>query len=149
MWIYGRILDLASLSDYEFVSIVAHSNDLQNGPGTKVSGATKNRGYSPEVLAHATKKFEENFRPVVSCNLRFTKPFDHLKYPPMNYVLTLFENYERGLLPFPGSVTEQPAQIMEVFSVLASIKREVEIKASEKSELNGRNNSKNKPRASR
>lgn len=149
-WIVDEINNLSGLSNYDFVCLVAHYNDIANGAKSKVDSRLEGRGFTPEQLAHVTKKFSERFTPIVSCRLKFTKPFGHLKFGPMSYVLTLFENYERGCLPFPGVISEQPAQIMEVFSVLSALKRESEIRStSETTKSHGRNINQNKPRASR
>jgi hypothetical protein len=126
--VYSWALDISSLSEYESILLVANYNDVWNGDKNSVSSDLAGRGYTEEQLAHATGRIAETFNPVVSCGLMFTKPFGHLKFEALAYVLTLFENYERGCLPFPGSVSEQPAQIMEVFAVLRQLKHEVEIK---------------------
>ncbi len=144
-----QVLAISSFSYEDLVSLVANYNDLINGEKHKASSAVENRGYSPEVLAHATKKFAAEFKAVESVGLRFTKPFDHFKYDLIGYVLTLFENYERGSLPFAGSVSEQPAQIMDIFSVLQQLKHEVKSKSQETKKPNVRDQHKNKPRASR
>lgn len=122
-------MSISGLSTFEVCSLVANYNDLWDGDKNKVSSALAGRGYTPEQLAQAVGKFEERFNPVESCGLRFTKPFGHLKFDSLAYVLTLFENYERGCLPFVGSVHEQPAQIIEIFSVLKQLKYEAESKA--------------------
>jgi hypothetical protein len=143
-------MDTSSLSDLEFVSLIAtYNTSSDKDEKHKVSSKLDDRGYSADQLAHAKQKKTEKFKPVVSCDLRFTKPFDHLKFEPFGYVLTLFENYERGCLPFPGAASEQPAQIMEIFSVLRQLKHEAEIRLREKYTSNGRNKHQNKPGASR
>ena len=128
---------------------MATYNDLMDGERNDVSSAALNRGYTPEQLAQAKTRISDKFSPVKSCGLRFTKPFDHLKFEPISYVLTLSENYERGLLPYPGAVSEQPAQIMEVLSVLRQLKHESELKLRENTKPNGRNQHQNKPRTRR
>jgi hypothetical protein len=140
-------MEISTLADEDFVRFVAHYNHLLLNPKKKVNPKLKDRGYSDEALAEAKLDKRQKFQPVESCGLRFTKPFDHLSFEPFSYVLTLFENYSRGCLPFPGSVSEQPAQIMEFFSVIETIRREQEAKLSET--LRGRNQHKNRTRASR
>ena len=34
------------------------------------------------------------------------------------YVIQLYRKYQDGILPYPGSLTEQPAKVMEAFSVI-------------------------------
>ena len=128
--------DISSLDNYEYVCLVANYNSMTGGK--KIDDTLESRGYTPEAIAQARGKFAATFSPVKSCNLRFTKPFEHLKFEPMSYVLTLFDNYERGCLPFPGSVSEQPAQIMEIFSVLRQLRHESELKLRETSKATPR-----------
>jgi hypothetical protein len=109
--------------------LVANYNDDYDGTKNKPSTEASRRGYTPEQLAAAQTSLGQKFNSVESCNLRFTKPFAHLKYDLLSYVLVLFENYEKGCLPFPGSASEQPAQIMEIFNILRQLKHEVQVKA--------------------
>lgn len=139
-------MEISGLTDYGFVCLVAQYNTATSNSKHSVDPNLEARGHSAEAIAQANKHFSARFAPVVSCGLRFTKPFDHFKFDHIGYVYTLFENYERGSLPFPGSTSEQPAQIMEIFSVLSRLKVEYETKAIE-SVNRGRNQHKNKPRA--
>lgn len=44
-----------------------------------------------------------------------------------NYYISLYHPWsENGVLPYPGSTSEQPAKIMEVFSILDKLKYEHE-----------------------
>ncbi len=80
--------------------------------------------------------------------LHFTIPLENFKSDLINHALFLFENYERGVLPFPGSVSEQPAQIIEIFGVFQALKFEIE--AAERKKLASvRNKNYNKPRPRR
>jgi hypothetical protein len=115
----------------------------------RVSDSVRNRGYTDEQIAEIEKKLTKSFQPITSCGIRFTKPFGHLRYSHLSYCLMLFENYQKGILPFEGSVADQPAQIMEIFSVLAELRREQEEKQNEKIKKNGRNQHKNQPRTRR
>ena len=72
------------------------------------------------------RKSEKHFTPVTCLGLRFSRPLSNFKSDFIHYPWTLFENYEKGLLPFPGSVSEQPAQIMEIFSIFKALKIEQE-----------------------
>lgn len=55
-------------------------------------------------------------------SLKFTRDLTEFHYPLIGYLLILLENYERGSLPYPGPVSEQPAQIMETLSLMQSLK---------------------------
>jgi hypothetical protein len=144
-WLANEILSFSSLKDEEYICLVADFTSNSTNQEEKKS-KLKERGYTPEQLAHVEKRNAEKFTPIVSGGLRFTKPFDHLKFEPLSYVLILYEAYERGCLPFPGSVSEQPAWIMDVFSVLQKLKLEAEQRAFGEMNNRGRHFSKNQHR---
>ena len=54
---------------------------------------------------------------LISCGLYFTGGLHKYDLPFFSYLLTLYEKYKQGTLPFPGSMSEQPAQIVEIFQV--------------------------------
>lgn len=43
----------------------------------------------------------------------------------MYYYLNLHQQYENGILPYPGSLVDQPAKIIEIFNFLALMKAEL------------------------
>ena len=45
-------------------------------------------------------------------------------HPSFNTFLFLFKNYEKGILPFKGALGEQPAYIIDVFSMLENLKND-------------------------
>ncbi len=141
-------MDVSGLTNLEFVSLVAHYNSLwdDNLNYNEISDQVSTRGYSEAALEEVRKHNRLAFTSIKSCGLEFTRPFNHLRFDQLSYALLLLENYERGRLPFPGSVSEQPAQIMEIFSVISRVRQEREAKASEKLKVDGRNKHKNKPR---
>lgn len=140
---------VSSLSVYEFVNLVGHFHDLASGKPSKDS-SLNNRGYSPEILEQINKEREKTFSPISSLGLRFTKPLHHFKSDILVYSLTLFENYERGVMPFPGSTSEQPAQVMEIFGVLQSLRLErQEIERKKLERQNVRNKHQGQHRATR
>lgn len=48
--------------------------------------------------------------------------------------LSANEIYQKGVMPFSGSLFDQPAKIIEVFSVIESIKRDTQLKAQQAQE---------------
>ncbi len=48
------------------------------------------------------------------------------------FLLHLFFQYERGFLPFPGSISEQPSKIIDIFSVFTYLKSERQKELDEK-----------------
>lgn len=44
----------------------------------------------------------------------------------MGYLLNLEAAYEKGTLPFQGGVMDQPAQLMDIISLISSLRAERE-----------------------
>lgn len=44
-------------------------------------------------------------------------------------LISLNEHFQKGVMPFRGALLDQPAKIIEAFSVIESIKRDQQIKA--------------------
>lgn len=52
---------------------------------------------------------------------------DHL-LPSMNHFLWMHQQFtDKGVLPYPGSLTDQPNRIMEVFKLIDQLKHELEL----------------------
>lgn len=65
-------------------------------------------------------------------NVGYHSCFCTFKHPYFYNYLYLFKNYERGILPFSGSLTEQPAYIIEIFTLLENLKADRELEEHEK-----------------
>ncbi len=77
----------------------------------------------------------EKFTPITSLGVRFTKAIKHFQCPQFNYYMTLWSQYEsHGTLPFPGSLVDQPALVMEILSTLKALVNEAQIKERKKQE---------------
>lgn len=54
-----------------------------------------------------------------SLNVRLSGNLSRFKYDNFSYIVNLHNAYEaHGLLPYPGSYSEQPATIIEIFNVI-------------------------------
>lgn len=60
-----------------------------------------------------------------SLNVSFHSKND-LKHPYFSYFIGLFLAYEKGILPFSGSLVDQPAKIIEIFEVIQQLRLERE-----------------------
>lgn len=120
-----EIDSISSLSTSEFILLVGHFNHAA-ADKPEIDPKLEGRGYSPEVLASVNKEVRAKFTPVVSLGLRFTRPLSDYKFSQFSYAMLLHENYERGLLPFEGPVSEQPAQVMDVLRTIQSLRFEQE-----------------------
>lgn len=71
-----------------------------------------------------------------------------LHHPNINELLFLFENFKRGLLPYNGSITDQPAQIIEMFQLIENLhfEREQAIQKKTQSEAEAKAKKSQSPR---
>jgi hypothetical protein len=69
---------------------------------------------------------------IISLDVHFKRGIENMSVEYFGYAITLFDLYHKsGVLPYPGSASEQPAKIIEIFQVLESLKNEREIKQHE------------------
>lgn len=78
----------------------------------------------------------------VSCSLEFSKDFkEYPEYEHFNFVMMASHVYNKsGTLPFPGSLSEQPAQMMEILETLFELDAEREEDAMRKAEADRKKN---------
>lgn len=71
-----------------------------------------------------------------SCGMEFSKDFkEYPDYEHFNFVMMASHVYNKaGTLPFPGSLSEQPAQMMEILETLFELDAEREADARRKAE---------------
>lgn len=117
-------MEISSLSYQDMVRIVAQYNTIYNGSKSVDDSVLMDRGYTAEQIAAMRNQVTQAFSPVESCGLRFKSDFSKVEYPNFHYLMNLYHLYEKGCLPFPGSVSEQPAQIMEMFSIIQLLELE-------------------------
>lgn len=125
---YYRIYEISTISEYEYVSIIGNYNNVGEDDEEQ---ALRDRGFDENSIRYALKdKQGTSFK---SLNVSFhTK--NNFKYPYFSYIITLFNQYKAGMLPFPGCLTEQPAKIIEIFDVLSQLQYEYEEKSRKKIE---------------
>lgn len=132
------IYKISSLGTTDFIKLVAKFHSLSSGQAQS-DALLEARGYSPEALAQTKEAIVNAFPGLETMGLMFRVPPSQFNFDCFDYVAILLGNYERGVLPFPGSVSEQPAQIMDIFATLQSLKFEREEIERKKSERNVRN----------
>jgi hypothetical protein len=121
-YVIHKIEEISSVSTIDFINLVGNYHALSNGK-PDIDPIIESR-YPPEVLAQVIQNKKKTFGELITLGLKFTVPPSQFEYEHMHYVLTLFENYDKGQLPFPGSVSEQPAQIMQIFNVIDALRQE-------------------------
>lgn len=81
----------------------------------------------------------------ISLNVLFKTRIDELSVDYFNYVIAAFDVYDRhGVLPYPGSLSEQPNKIIEIFNVLSSLKQERDQKILEEQQRQQKRNERRK-----
>lgn len=120
-------MDISSVSNFDYINIIGHYNKITEVKKTDPRLLT--RGYTEEQIKAMQNHSRSAIHEVISMNLHFKCNLDQFDYPLFNYVLTLWEAYDtHGVLPFEGSLVDQPAYILEVFQILTSLKIEREKK---------------------
>jgi hypothetical protein len=122
--VFQKINDISSLSLYDYASITGNYLCIIRNEKDHEQ-RLKTRGYSKAQLDAIEKNKSKRSQEFLG--LRFTRSLTKFHYAALNYVTVLFDNYEKGNLPFEGCVTEQPAQIMEIFSLIKAIRIEHQI----------------------
>lgn len=113
---------VSSMSLIDYVKIVGHYNRIQHGPS--IDPRIYERGYTPEQLKVMEDQQKAESGAISSLNIQFTAPIESFDYPLFGYIYTSYRYTEKGVLPFPGSLSDQPAQIMEIFNTLESLELE-------------------------
>lgn len=122
------IMDISSLGDGEYVLLAGHYNKLRRRD--QIDPRLLEKGYSEEAIRQLQKRVGTSTDFIVSANLRLQGNLARFEYPYFNFVMALFDKYNRfGVLPYPGSMADQPAKILEIFDLLAQLQYEAEEEA--------------------
>lgn len=119
-----RIFDISLVSFAERVVLTGHYYSVISG-AQKEEQTLKQRNYPAHMLA-ALKTAKHPVSEIAG--LRFNVPTTRFEYPLLAYLLTLTENYERGVLPFPGSLSEQPSKVIELIEIIQLVRMEYQNK---------------------
>ena len=122
-YLYLKCLDISILSDYDRASIVAQYNSLY-----------KRETIDPKIFKNRTEAQIKYLRKTmgtttqISCNLEFTKDFkEYPEYGHFNFIMMASHTFNKsGIPPFSGSLSEQPAQIMDILEILFELDSERE-----------------------
>jgi hypothetical protein len=98
----------------------------------KIDPRLLSRGYTQEALEQMKLKMAKLPSEIISLDLHFKRGIEDISIEYFGYVVTLFDLYHRhGVMPYPGSFSEQPAKIVEIFQVLDALRSEREQKLHE------------------
>lgn len=141
-YLYCKIMEISSLSDWEYISLVGYYNSIFED-NTDTNNLL-DRGYSAEAIKMLEAKLETKYsnKEVRSLNLVFNCRLDRFKVPYFNLFHSLYQQYEKhGILPFEGPLVDQPARIIEVFNVFDQLKLEREMNLQKEQLKNVKRNS--------
>jgi hypothetical protein len=125
MSVYNTIMDISTLSFEDTVRIICHFHNSITG-NKPTTNDLKSRGYTDEMIAAATNSPTK--KNLESCGLRISGNYNDVVYNQFDYIMSLYNMKEVGILPFNGGAAEQPNQIMEIFSLLSLLHLEMKTK---------------------
>lgn len=120
-YVIQNIFEVSTLLPSDHITIAAHYTALLRNEKDSEKQLV-NRNYPEHMIAAAKKNVR--FPDVRIGGLVFTVPITRFKHPLLHYLITLLENYERGSLPFPGTISEQPSQVIEMLSLMQFLRSE-------------------------
>lgn len=123
-------MSVSGISERDYALLLGHYARITNN--NSISPDVYDRGYTEEQLRVLEQKHVERLKGTVVriLNLEFSGSLEQFDYPNFDYVMTLFSAYDRqGILPFQGSLAEQPAQIIDIFSILTQIQFETQVRS--------------------
>ena len=121
------IESVSSLPFVEQVKFIGHFHDLSNNKSVSAD-ELRAKGYSDQAIEVFKKKERDSFPGLESLGIKFSKPLNSFRSDILSLAFTLYDGYEKGILPFSGSLAEQPSQIMEIFGLIQALRHEQEQK---------------------
>lgn len=120
---YLRCLDISSLNDFDRACLIAKYNSLYVRESIDPKLFEKRTEAEIKYLRKTLGDLKQ-----ISCNIEFNIDFkEYPDYAHFNFVMMAWYSYDKGgLLPFSGSLSEQPAQIMEIFELIMELQTERE-----------------------
>lgn len=122
-YLYFRIMEISTLSDVEYVQIVANYNNIDQDDEEQI---LRDRGYDDAQIKIALG--DKKYTSFKSLDVVFHEKSTY-KYPRFSMVISAFMAYKKGMLPYNGSYLEQPAKIIDIFNVLNQLELEAQEKA--------------------
>lgn len=137
---YSQVLEISSLSEYDYALINATWLNLmdENFKCKKVEAELSKRS-DAEIqikiqriskgcgVLSDSPKIEINHVGFHSCLCH-----ESFQHPQLGYFMSIYQNYEKGILPFSGGLMDQPAQIVELLGLISNLHSEREFALQEK-----------------
>ena len=141
---YQAIDQISGLTGFEYISLIGHYHKVLTKE--EVDPRRLQRGYTEEQLKALKSSVKGKTSEFISLDVHFKCDLSRFDVDYFNYAMVSFDVYDRhGVLPYNGSLSDQPNKIIEIFNVLGSLKNEREKKQQEDMEREqARNNRKKK-----
>ena len=119
-------MEVSGLSHWDYVNLVGHYHKLSEGE--LISPEVYEKGYTEAQIKHLEQRAKEQrgFNRIKSLDLLFQGSLQEYEYSQFNYVMTIYNQYKIGMLPFEGPLADQPAQIIDIMSVISQLQFEAE-----------------------
>jgi len=105
------------------INLVGHYNRTTRSVG--MEDGLEQRGYTKEQIQALRDQMKQVGKSVYeSCGISFETDLSDYEYEYFDYMIELSNNYEKGVMPFKGSYSDQPAQIIEGLHVMEQLKYE-------------------------
>ena len=112
------------------MSLIANFNFLASGSKDKRK-ELKQRGFTEQQIEASLPTGEGK---EISLNIVFKNGFESFKCDEISYLLETHSAFEKSMLPFAGSFSEQPAKVIEVFQLISALKQERDDRARKEQE---------------
>lgn len=133
-------MQISSVSFYERSLIVGQYNSYFQD--NDIDPRLLSKGLTEQQIQQIRNRMGK--KEVVSLDLRFTKDLKLFKHPKFDFLYQLYDAWSsHNTLPFKGSFTDQPSQILEYFTIFDQLKYEQDKRAKLKAdrEIKKRQNS--------
>lgn len=134
-----KILDISSLSNEDIIFLKANFEYIYKLRCESMISLHIQRGYSKEI-AEKTVKGEHGCDimspdPIYQIdNIQFHTCPCNYRHPQMDFIMQATDAYDKGILPFEGSLIDQPSYIIEAINVIQSLKAQHQAEESKKNQ---------------
>lgn len=130
MYLVFKIDEISQITHQDFIAIQATLHGLENKRYNCEVCLKGYRGRTNEaemLQKEREAKACQVIRPTPFMkigNIAYSTCVGNFYSASVVHLLTAFGHYENGIMPYPGSLMEQPSKVIEVFSVMNQIKQD-------------------------
>jgi len=139
-------MEVSSMTAYDKITISANFYSIASNKfqcSSQVSKLAERIGYDKAKerisITNGCGNLAEKHRYEID-GIRYHKCLCDYLNPYMGFLLEIHNQYDKGVMPFPGSLSEQPAKIIEILNRISAIKSDYLEYNTKEQEKNGRHN---------